>query len=698
SDIEGVNYFHNYYKRSGNRGITFFSFFLSQFFLALHLIFKYRKTNSLFYVNTILPFGAIIVGKILRIKVITHVHEYEIHPISLNNFLFTIVSGYSTEVVTVSEFLKNNPFLKKRKVNVIYNCVSRSFKEKAIAKKLPNPRFNLLMLASLRPYKGIMEFLSLSKMMPDFTFTLVVSESQKEVDDFTSKHPIPPNLRIYAVQMDVHPFYKKADIVLNLTRPKETVETFGMTILEGMYYGLPAIIPPVGGITELVTDGRNGYQITSDNLEKIKNVILHLADNPQEWQKLHENSLIVREKFSRTAFKERLLDLINPEGFEDNKLKENKRIVVINATTDLYGSNRILSLALKSFPKSYIIELWLPDLKGPFINYVKEENPNIIIRQVNSLPIVQRKMFSFMGTIELTQLLRGFKKNLKEEHLRVPIDLVYINTLSNFFALPVVKNLQIKSIIHVHEILESPTYVVRYLNKYTVKWADSILAVSDAVKNNLLLYTPELANKISVVHNGIPDIFISALPSKQEPDAPCLITLISRIKPEKGIWYFLDAIRLIKNKNIKVRIIGGPAPHGERYIYQLKKDISEFDFPVEYKPFMPDVSEFINETDILVVPSIMRDSFPTTVLEGMSSGKAVIATDTGGAQEAIEHLKSGIIISNDDVDSFAAHLEILIRDKTYQKQLGDAARERFLKNYTEVVYLGKMRKYFLENA
>ena len=113
---------------------------------------------------------------------------------------------------------------------------------------------------------------------------------------------------------------------------------------------------------------------------------------------------------------------------------------------------------------------------------------------------------------------------------------------------------------------------------------------------------------------------------------------------------------------------------------------------------MPDVSEFINETDILVVPSIMRDSFPTTVLEGMSSGKAVIATDTGGAQEAIEHLKSGIIISNDDVDSFAAHLEILIRDKTYQKQLGDAARERFLKNYTEVVYLGKMRKYFLENA
>ena len=47
------------------------------------------------------------------------------------------------------------------------------------------------------------------------------------------------------------------------------VETFGLTILEGMAYGLPALIPPVGGITELVEHGRSGYWTNSRNLSHV---------------------------------------------------------------------------------------------------------------------------------------------------------------------------------------------------------------------------------------------------------------------------------------------------------------------------------------------------------------------------------------------------------------------------------------------
>jgi len=34
------------------------------------------------------------------------------------------------------------------------------------------------------------------------------------------------------------------------------VETFGLTILEGMTYKLPAIVPPVGGVIELVEENK----------------------------------------------------------------------------------------------------------------------------------------------------------------------------------------------------------------------------------------------------------------------------------------------------------------------------------------------------------------------------------------------------------------------------------------------------------
>lgn len=313
SDIDGVNYFNNFYRRSGYRSLTFFSFFFSQFFLILPLLFKYRKADTIFYVNTILPFVNILVGRLLGHRVITHVHEYEIQPKSLNNFLFGIVRKYSSDIVAVSEFLKSNPFLRNRDVEVIYNCVSSSFEEKAIVKMAPNLKFNLLMLASLRPYKGIMEFLELSKRLPDLSFTLVVSESEKEVKDFLTRNPIPKNFQLHAVQKDVHPFYQNADLILNLTKPRETIETFGMTVLEGMYYGLPAIVPPIGGITELVVHGKNGFQYSCENLNEIETTIQFLANNPREWQRINKNVLTFKEKFSRPVFKDQINILLNKQ-------------------------------------------------------------------------------------------------------------------------------------------------------------------------------------------------------------------------------------------------------------------------------------------------------------------------------------------------------------------------------------------------
>ncbi|WP_455578301.1 glycosyltransferase family 4 protein, partial [Campylobacter fetus] len=85
---------------------------------------------------------------------------------------------------------------------------------------------------------------------------------------------------------------------------------------------------------------------------------------------------------------------------------------------------------------------------------------------------------------------------------------------------------------------------------------------------------------------------------------------------------------------MKARIIGGPAPFGEHHVKKLVEDIATSKVEIEYISFTPDVSQFVNETDVLVVPSLAKESFPTTVLEGMSCAKTVIATRTGGAVEA----------------------------------------------------------------
>ena len=66
------------------------------------------------------------------------------------------------------------------------------------------------------------------------------------------------NIKILATQKDLHQHYKNAGLVLNLSRVNQCIETFGLTIIEAMAYGIPVIVPPVGGPSEIVEDDVEG--------------------------------------------------------------------------------------------------------------------------------------------------------------------------------------------------------------------------------------------------------------------------------------------------------------------------------------------------------------------------------------------------------------------------------------------------------
>ena len=300
----------NFYKRSEIRLLTLFSFFFSQFLLAIRIVLTNKKEEDTFYINTILPFGAILVGRLLNKRVITHVHETEITPRLLSRFLFWAVRNFSSKVVVVSKFLQNNPSLEGIETQVIYNCVTADFEALAIEKRDVGKVFNVLMLASLRPYKGINEFIQLADLNRKQSFTLILSDSKREVDDFFADRQLPNNLRVLPVQKEVSAFYKNASLIVNLAHPDKWVETFGMTVLEGMHYGLPAIVPTVGGITELVEEGVNGFQINYTDLKEISSKIELMDRDHSIWENLSRGALLRKTEFSRKTFERQILDLL----------------------------------------------------------------------------------------------------------------------------------------------------------------------------------------------------------------------------------------------------------------------------------------------------------------------------------------------------------------------------------------------------
>ncbi|MXX49736.1 MAG: glycosyltransferase family 4 protein [Chloroflexi bacterium] len=85
--------------------------------------------------------------------------------------------------------------------------------------------------------------------------------------------------------------------------------------------------------------------------------------------------------------------------------------------------------------------------------------------------------------------------------------------------------------------------------------------------------------------------------------------------------------------------------------------------------------------DVVAVPSIYLDTFPTVNLEAMALGRPVIATCFGGSRELVQNGETGYIINPFDSETFAQRLQILLADGELRARMGRRGRERVAAHY-----------------
>lgn len=370
-----------------------------------------------------------------------------------------------------------------------------------------------------------------------------------------------------------------------------------------------------------------------------------------------------------------------------------KSIVFFHPSSELYGADKILVYIMKDFP-GYRKKLVLLE-DGPLVKLVKEEIPDVEVSIEPTMPKMAKMYLKGTGIFRFIINLFRFNKVVKEIKKSNP-DIVYINTLALGCVLYYFSNAKYKKIVHVHEILKNDSFMHRIINKMALKKADALICVSDAVRSNL----QELgySNKLRTVYNGIT---FSEKNTKDEfsvDRSKMNFALIGRIKPQnKGQILLLEAFGKLDKKLIEkchLYIIGSPVPSQEYMLKEVEDKISELHLEsiVSIVPFINNIECVYKAMDVICVPSVFDDPFPTTVLEAMFWSRPVIGTNTGGIPEMIDDNVTGFVCKRNDAVDLKDKIEYCLSNPDKIECMGQAGRKRFEEHFTQKAFDGRFVK------
>lgn len=241
----------------------------------------------------------------------------------------------------------------------------------------------------------------------------------------------------------------------------------------------------------------------------------------------------------------------------------------------------------------------------------------------------------------------------------------------------VATSVRIPVLFHVHgninDDIESPRLRDR------LREAPWVCSVSDAVADSIVRDCGRRA-PVRIVRNGVGDPRPSTRPTRQHSPS---VAMVGRLSPEKG---FDDGLRALRNvwsrlPDLKIRIVGaGPE---EDSLHSLVLALGMTDV-VEYFGQLShaDTLRVIAGSDVVLVPSTRIEGFSLVAVEAAYLERPVVATSVGGLPETVRDGVTGILVGPGDLPAMADAVLRLLTQPGLGHDLGLAARERALREFT----------------
>jgi len=217
------------------------------------------------------------------------------------------------------------------------------------------------------------------------------------------------------------------------------------------------------------------------------------------------------------------------------------------------------------------------------------------------------------------------------------------------------------------------------------KFAHQTITVSKTLKN---YYLNEYTTKTKYIPNGIKEvpknIDSNIIEDKWDLKKDKYILMVSRLVKHKGAHYLIDAWQFARTQYPKLfrdykLVIAGGSAHTDNYVKELKR-MARGDKSIVFTSWQKGKSleQLFANTSMLVHPS-ENEGLPITVLEAMSYGKAVLASDIPEHKEIITDSKYWF--NNASISSLSDKLIELFKEKRTLPKVGKSNKKLVEKDF-----------------
>ncbi|MDE5785500.1 MAG: glycosyltransferase, partial [Duncaniella sp.] len=166
---------------------------------------------------------------------------------------------------------------------------------------------------------------------------------------------------------------------------------------------------------------------------------------------------------------------------------------------------------------------------------------------------------------------------------------------------------------------------------------------------------------------------------------PTRFVYISRILKEKGIYEYIDAARIVREKypDTVFHVVG---PFTDEYRDLLETAQKDGIIKVHGKQY--DIIPFLKDSHCTIFPSFYGEGMANILLESAASGRPIITTDVPGCGEAVEDGKTGFVVKAQDAADLASKIETFMKMPDAERMaMGDEGRRKMEREFDRQIVI-----------